>query len=87
MTNQTLTDSQRKECGDAKPQLSCWDNSFGKGRSYTQDKPLESHETQENAAPSTLGTGPGGRERGEETEQHLQYNSHVSPHTLSSFHQ
>lgn len=41
MTNQTLTDSRRKACGDAKPQLSCWDNSFGKGRSYNLDRPSE----------------------------------------------
>ena len=82
MTNETLTDSQRKECGDAKPQLSCWHNSFGKGRSYNLDRPSGSHETQENTAPSTLGTGLGVGK----IEQHLQYNFHVFPHT-PSFHQ
>lgn len=33
-SHQTLTDTRRKDCGDAKPQLSCCDASFGEGRSY-----------------------------------------------------
>lgn len=84
MTNQTLTDSRRKECGDAKPQLSCWNNSFGKGRSFNLDRPLGSHETQENAAPRNLGIGLGSRGwgwGGSRAEFTVQF-SCDSPHTF-----
>lgn len=78
-SHQTLTDSQRKECGDAKPQLSCWDTSIGKRRGC--NLALWKSWDGEGSAHSTWGMG---LEKGETAAFTVHFS--LMPHTLSSSH-